>query len=248
MNGLQLLPLFVAGLAGSVHCVGMCGGIVGALLRRRATGGRIPVPRGARRRNAPLRCWPITPAASAATCWRAPGRRPGTGRRARWRALPALQLGCLLAGQPDAAAARPVPDGCLARPGARWKRAAADVARVQPLIRRSCRCDTAAESLRPRRAVGLAALRDGLQRAADRNAERLRRPRRIGDAGLRPGHAADAAGAWPAGRARARALRAVACASPAACWCWASACSASRARRAGCRMAGSMRFAATVQP
>jgi len=31
MNALQLLPVFVVGLAGSVHCVGMCGGIVGAL-------------------------------------------------------------------------------------------------------------------------------------------------------------------------------------------------------------------------
>lgn len=31
MNGLQLLPVFLVGLAGSVHCVGMCGGIVGAL-------------------------------------------------------------------------------------------------------------------------------------------------------------------------------------------------------------------------
>ncbi|GJI97442.1 sulfite exporter TauE/SafE family protein [Duganella sp. BJB1802] len=31
MNALQLLPVMVVGLAGSVHCVGMCGGIVGAL-------------------------------------------------------------------------------------------------------------------------------------------------------------------------------------------------------------------------
>lgn len=31
MNALQLLPMFVVGLAGSIHCVGMCGGIVGAL-------------------------------------------------------------------------------------------------------------------------------------------------------------------------------------------------------------------------
>ena len=28
---MNLLPLFAVGLAGSVHCVGMCGGIVGAL-------------------------------------------------------------------------------------------------------------------------------------------------------------------------------------------------------------------------
>lgn len=30
MNGLSLLPVFMIGLLGSVHCVGMCGGIVGA--------------------------------------------------------------------------------------------------------------------------------------------------------------------------------------------------------------------------
>ncbi|UMR31783.1 sulfite exporter TauE/SafE family protein [Massilia sp. MB5] len=31
MSGLNLLPVFAVGLAGSVHCIGMCGGIVGAL-------------------------------------------------------------------------------------------------------------------------------------------------------------------------------------------------------------------------
>lgn len=31
MTGYQLLPVFLVGLAGSVHCVGMCGGIVGAI-------------------------------------------------------------------------------------------------------------------------------------------------------------------------------------------------------------------------
>ena len=31
MHAAQLLPVFVVGLAGSIHCVGMCGGIVGAL-------------------------------------------------------------------------------------------------------------------------------------------------------------------------------------------------------------------------
>jgi sulfite exporter TauE/SafE len=30
MTGLSLLPIFMIGLLGSVHCVGMCGGIVGA--------------------------------------------------------------------------------------------------------------------------------------------------------------------------------------------------------------------------
>ncbi|MGK5077575.1 sulfite exporter TauE/SafE family protein [Janthinobacterium sp. HLX7-2] len=31
MSALSLLPLFMVGLAGSVHCIGMCGGIVSAL-------------------------------------------------------------------------------------------------------------------------------------------------------------------------------------------------------------------------
>ena len=31
MSALNLLPIFMVGLAGSVHCIGMCGGIVGAL-------------------------------------------------------------------------------------------------------------------------------------------------------------------------------------------------------------------------
>ena len=31
IGGIGLLPVFVVGLLGSVHCAGMCGGIVGAL-------------------------------------------------------------------------------------------------------------------------------------------------------------------------------------------------------------------------
>jgi len=41
MNALQLLPVFVVGMAGSIHCVGMCGGIVGALS---ATATATPAP------------------------------------------------------------------------------------------------------------------------------------------------------------------------------------------------------------
>ncbi|USX26979.1 sulfite exporter TauE/SafE family protein [Oxalobacteraceae bacterium OTU3CINTB1] len=41
-TGYQLLPVFLVGLAGSVHCVGMCGGIVGAIS---ASGGGKPLPR-----------------------------------------------------------------------------------------------------------------------------------------------------------------------------------------------------------
>ena len=42
MNGLNLLPVFLVGLFGSVHCAGMCGGIVGALSV--APGRAVPVP------------------------------------------------------------------------------------------------------------------------------------------------------------------------------------------------------------
>lgn len=30
MSGLALLPIFLTGLLGSIHCIGMCGGTVGA--------------------------------------------------------------------------------------------------------------------------------------------------------------------------------------------------------------------------
>ena len=41
ITGYQLLPVFLVGLAGSVHCVGMCGGIVGAIS---ASAGGKPLP------------------------------------------------------------------------------------------------------------------------------------------------------------------------------------------------------------
>jgi sulfite exporter TauE/SafE len=44
MNAAQLLPVFVVGLAGSVHCAGMCGGIVTAMS---ATAPRAVVPANA---------------------------------------------------------------------------------------------------------------------------------------------------------------------------------------------------------
>jgi len=40
---ISLLPVFVVGLLGSVHCAGMCGGIVGALSVAPAAGRAIPV-------------------------------------------------------------------------------------------------------------------------------------------------------------------------------------------------------------
>jgi sulfite exporter TauE/SafE len=52
MDGLNLLPMFAVGVAGSVHCIGMCGGIVGALS-------------GAQGGAGPRRTIPVAPATSA---------------------------------------------------------------------------------------------------------------------------------------------------------------------------------------
>jgi sulfite exporter TauE/SafE len=43
MTGLSLLPIFMIGLLGSVHCVGMCGGIVSAFSVASASTRRFPV-------------------------------------------------------------------------------------------------------------------------------------------------------------------------------------------------------------
>lgn len=54
----QLLPVFLVGLAGSIHCVGMCGGIVGALSASASTGAA----------RAPVRTMvPIAPPGASAT-------------------------------------------------------------------------------------------------------------------------------------------------------------------------------------
>jgi oxygen-independent coproporphyrinogen-3 oxidase len=117
MNAAQLLPVFVVGLAGSVHCAGMCGGIVGALSAGRRAG---PPVTPSRVRAAAARCARAysrtTPAASAAIWW--PARWPAAWRAARaaWRTgRRATRL--LLAGQRHAGRPRPVPDERLARPG-----------------------------------------------------------------------------------------------------------------------------------
>jgi len=44
MTGLSLLPIFMIGLLGSVHCVGMCGGIVGAFSVASVPKRKFPVP------------------------------------------------------------------------------------------------------------------------------------------------------------------------------------------------------------
>ncbi len=43
MNSLNLIPIFLIGLLGSVHCIGMCGGIVGALSMAPVTLKSIPI-------------------------------------------------------------------------------------------------------------------------------------------------------------------------------------------------------------
>ncbi|MFC3108745.1 sulfite exporter TauE/SafE family protein [Undibacterium arcticum] len=43
MTGLSLLPIFMIGLLGSVHCVGMCGGIVGAISVAAVPASKFPV-------------------------------------------------------------------------------------------------------------------------------------------------------------------------------------------------------------
>lgn len=43
LNGLSLLPAFLIGLAGSVHCIGMCGGIVSAFTIVSAPRRRFPI-------------------------------------------------------------------------------------------------------------------------------------------------------------------------------------------------------------
>ena len=53
MSGVALVPVFLVGLLGSVHCAGMCGGIVGALSVMPAVGTR-PVPVRVRPARAPL--------------------------------------------------------------------------------------------------------------------------------------------------------------------------------------------------
>ncbi len=44
MNSVQLIPLLIVGLTGSVHCIGMCGGIVGALSSKMTTPNKTVIP------------------------------------------------------------------------------------------------------------------------------------------------------------------------------------------------------------
>ncbi|KQV90007.1 cytochrome biogenesis protein [Massilia sp. Root351] len=73
MDGVNLLPVFLVGLAGSVHCIGMCGGIVGALSAApgaaKAAGRVIPIaaaPAPLRLAAPAMQAMPCTPAAQHA--------------------------------------------------------------------------------------------------------------------------------------------------------------------------------------
>jgi sulfite exporter TauE/SafE len=89
MSGLSLFPVFVVGLLGSVHCVGMCGGIVGALAAApaRAFPVKVKSARAARLDVAAYNAGRIT-------SYMAAGALAGgmAGRAAALAGLPALQL------------------------------------------------------------------------------------------------------------------------------------------------------------
>ena len=78
ITGYQLLPVFLVGLAGSVHCVGMCGGIVGAISASAGKAGATALPRNV---------IPIRRAAGFAGDAAAFGARPAALARAMPRVL-----------------------------------------------------------------------------------------------------------------------------------------------------------------
>jgi sulfite exporter TauE/SafE len=96
MDGVNLLPVFLVGLAGSVHCIGMCGGIVGALS---AAPGRA----SAARRVIPIATMPYTqsaqPAQSAPRTAAPSGTRAASGTAVRLLAYNTGRIGSyMLAG------------------------------------------------------------------------------------------------------------------------------------------------------
>jgi len=90
MEATQLLPIFLVGLAGSVHCVGMCGGIVGALSAAQAPSAR-PDPRSAPPGDARSagQAQPTTPAGATASTGRPP-RSESIAKAPRLRATIAI--------------------------------------------------------------------------------------------------------------------------------------------------------------
>ena len=95
MNALSLFPFFAAGLVGSVHCAGMCGGIVGAFSRA-----------------APRRAFPVAIAVAAAPAMALDGAARvlayNTGRIGSYMAAGALAGGLLGGGARQLAGAVPL--------------------------------------------------------------------------------------------------------------------------------------------
>ena len=104
MSGVSLFPVFLVGLAGSVHCAGMCGGIVGALslphapaLAARAAAFPVPVRTVAASAGASLTGVGAYNAGRIASYMTAGalagGLAGGAGSLAALAALPAVQAG-----------------------------------------------------------------------------------------------------------------------------------------------------------
>ena len=215
MNALSLVPMFMVGLAGSVHCIGMCGGIVGAL----SLSGGAP--------TAPVR--PVISIAVARPAMQTalPSNvlrvlAYNAGRIGSYMLAGALAGGLAGAGMLHMASLQ-VAGYWLANlmlvalglylmdawRGLAHLEAAGNVVwrRVRPLLKPLLPMDSAFQGAGRGRAVGLAAVRHGLQRAADGHAERFGPRRRGHHGGLRPGHLAHAAGHGLAGHAPARAMQ-----------------------------------------
>ena len=101
MSGVSLFPVFLVGLAGSVHCAGMCGGIVGALslprapaLAAQAPAFPVPVRTVAASAGASLTCVGAYNAGRIASYMTAGALAGGlAGGAASLAALPAVQAG-----------------------------------------------------------------------------------------------------------------------------------------------------------
>jgi len=91
----SLFPVFLVGLAGSVHCAGMCGGIVGALSVAPRPAFPVPVRTVAVQRLAPVAAHVGAYNAGRIASYAAAGALAGglAGGAARLAGLPALQLG-----------------------------------------------------------------------------------------------------------------------------------------------------------
>jgi len=103
LHGIGLLPVFLVGLLGSVHCAGMCGGIVAALSSPGAARRAFPAP--VRTVGAAARAWPACAAHVAAynagrlASYAAAGALAGgvAGGLQALTGLPALQAGAYVA-------------------------------------------------------------------------------------------------------------------------------------------------------